>query len=248
MKKIIYTMLCLIAFSMPNIAQVIESDENDNGMYTDLGADFFSSYVWRGMQIDASPNIQGWGEFGIFGLKAGIWASSNFNGTFSETDFYVGYDIGNFGVSLTDYFIGNDNFFSFKKEETIHVGELILNYTISESFPLQISAGLVVYGDDFKIDSYDLNGDPVFSDKKNYSNYFELTYPLTVGNTEIGFIIGGTASESYFLGSDDAAIINTGISLAKEIRITDKYSLPISFSFTVNPHTESIYSVFGISF
>lgn len=48
------------AFSQEKIPE-----EKNSKFHTDFGADFVSSYIWRGLQVDPTPNIQAWGEFGI---------------------------------------------------------------------------------------------------------------------------------------------------------------------------------------
>jgi len=61
--------------------------------------------------------------------------------------------------------------------------------------------------------------------------------------------LGGGTGAYYLYGenSDDFGIVNLGITLAKEIQITDKFSLPVSGSLITNPTAESIFIVFGIS-
>jgi len=247
MKKGTVLVLVLILIIFNGYSQDISIVEKDNKSYTDLGADIVSSYVWRGLQVDASPNIQGWGEFGNDFFSVGVWASSNFNGSYTEADVYAGFALGGFNVLLTDYFVGSDDFFNFDKNTTIHVAELALQYTISDNFPLQFTFGTLIFGDDKQISSFDINGDPIFNKKNNFSSYIELMYTITHGDTEISCVAGGTTHESYFYSSERASIINLGVTASKEIKITDNFSLPISFGLTVNPELESIYAVIGIT-
>lgn len=222
-----------------------ESEKNSN---TDLGVDIVSSYIWRGLLVDPTPNIQGWGEFGFKGFSMGAWASTNFTGTYIETDFYLGYKYENFNATLTNYKVGWDDYFNVKKESTAHVGELALAYTVSDNFPLQILGSVLIYGDDKKIDSYDATGEAILSDTKNYSAYFELQYTLTHGETDISFTGGIVTHESYFYTTDGFAVTNLGISLEKAIKFTDDFSLPINFSVIANPELESAYAILGIRF
>lgn len=239
MKRIV-TIFSLAAFFFTSgFCQDVNNKESTD-TYADLGADIVSSYLWRGLMLDPTPNMQGWGEFGIGSLTIGAWASSNFTGTFLETDLYASYNFGPVDIVFTDYYVGWENYFKFKKEETIHAGEIMLEYTISEDFPLQLSLGTIIYGADAKV-----SGD---TSKNNFSTYFELQYPFAVGETEISLIAGGVTHESGFYESDGAAIINLGAMISKEIKISDAFSLPVYFSVVVNPHLESVYTVFGISF
>jgi hypothetical protein len=248
MKKrvLIITIVFISCFQL--FAQETADKSSKRDTYTELGADLVSSYLWRGIQIDASPNVQGWGEYGIGNFIVGAWASTNFAGSYAETDLYAGYSLGNLSFTFTNYFVGTDKFFEFSKNQILHVGELGLQYTLSEKFPLQISVATCIYGSDKKIDSYDLNGDPVLSVDNNFSTYFELAYPISHGETGINLVVGGATHESYFYDSDALAIINVGMQLSKEIKVNERFSLPISFSLMTNPHRDKIYAAFGISF
>lgn len=238
-----FCLLLCIFFSVSLFAQDEESAFN-----TDLGADLVSSYMWRGIQLDSGPNIQGWGELGFGNFAVGVWSSSNFIGTFTETDLYASYSMNNFTIMVTDYFTGNEAYFEFKKETTFHSGELTLQYYFGDNFPLQLSANIIFYGADLKLDSYNLFGDPVFTDKNNYSSYIELSYPIELESSSIGLVAGFVVNESYYYGTDGAAIINLGASISKEIKMNENFNLPLNFAVIVNPHYESVYTVFGISF
>lgn len=89
--------------------------------------------------------------------------------------------------------------------------------------------------------------------KKQYSTYFELGYEFTVKETEIKAFIGGTATnpdtdagETGFY-SDKPGITNFGLTAVKKVAITDKFNLPVSTSFIINPRSEKVFLVLGIS-
>lgn len=223
-------------------------EKTNNPISFDLGADITSSYIWRGLQLDNAPNIQGWGELSAGNFFIGAWASSNFNGNFAETDVYVGYTLGNLTATLTDYFSGSEDAFNYKKEETGHSGELMLEYSISDAFPLKLTAGTIVFGSDLKLDYIDDAEEPYFKDNNNYSTYLELMYPFTVGAVDFEFAIGGTTHESYYYSSEGAAITNINLKTSKSVKITSEFELPIAFQVVVNPELETFHSVFMISF
>jgi hypothetical protein len=61
---------------------------------------------------------------------------------------------------------------------------------------------------------------------------------------------GGNGQYSLEDGEDEDdkfAISNIGIGTSKEIKITDSFSLPISGSIILNPSTEQLFVVVGIS-
>ncbi len=236
-------LLAILTLLLIPVAAQTEEEGSTSAFSADLGTDLVSSYVWRGLAFDNAPNIQGSGEIGLGGFFAGAWASVNFPGTYQETDLYAGYGIGNFTLSVTDYFTGWEDYFNFVHDQTGHVGELIASYTLSENIPLTFTLGTLVYGADKKLDS-----DTSFSSRNNYSTYLEMMYPFTVGETELSLVAGGVLQESAFYISDGAALINLGIAVSKEIKVTELFSLPISFALTVNPELENVYTVFKISF
>jgi len=43
-------------------------------------------------------------------------------------------------------------------------------------------------------------------------------------------------------------IVNFGVSASKDIKVTDKYSIPLSGSFIINPYIKIPFLVFGVSF
>ena len=248
MNKSIYfiSMMLLIGVNYLH-AQERSEKETTGKISLETGADFVSSYIWRGLQIDPAANIQGYGDLSFGNFNIGIWASTSLSGNFLENDIYAGYSVGNLIITLTDYFVGPDGFFSFKNEETLHAAELGIQYSSSESFPLTITAGMIVYGNDKKIQSYDSSDVAVLETGNNYSSYIELMYPFSIKDTQIELVAGGTTHESYFYSSEGPAIINLGISVSKEIPFTEKFKLPVSFSVVFNPELGSIYSVFKIS-
>jgi hypothetical protein len=41
--------------------------------------------------------------------------------------------------------------------------------------------------------------------------------------------------------------VNLGLTVSKDIKITDKFALPVFGSFITNPEAENVFFVFGIS-
>ncbi|NJK87456.1 MAG: hypothetical protein HC906_17220 [Bacteroidales bacterium] len=159
----------------------------------------------------------------------------------------MGYSFGKLNVLFTDYIAGSENVLVFQKENTHHTGELLLQYTISERFPLQISVATLVTGNDFKVKRYTNEKGAVLSTKNNYSTYLELMFPVSIQTNTISFVLGGITHESNFYGFRERGIINSGISFSKEIALTNNFSLPVSFAVTLNPKSEHLFGVFKIS-
>ena len=80
------------------------------------------------------------------------------------------------------------------------------------------------------------------------SLYLEASYPVTVEDVELGFTLGAVAGESGFYGTDGFSLVNVGITASRTIPVTDRFELPVSVSYVLNPDTERTFLVFGVSF
>jgi hypothetical protein len=235
----------------------------------DIGADLMSRYVWRGLEYGGSgpsvqPNIcMTWG-----GLQLGFWGAYSLNGTNNtqELDLYASYTFLNeyLTIGFTDYFFTNelltDEFLNYKSDSTGHVLEGSFSFNGTDKIPLSLLVAINLYGNDAHI----VNDDPTSADfNKNdgiqYSTYVELGYSTSI--KEISFdafagvnlttpksedLLTGYNGEAGFYGSK-AGLVNLGFTFGKEIKITEKFSLPISASIITNPLDKHYYFVCGIS-
>lgn len=243
MKKIVLNLLILCALSLPSFAQDEESDFS-----ADVNLDIVSGYVWRGVMFDATPSFQPGASITYKGVTLGAWASSNFTGTYIEPDIYLSYSIGGLTLTAFDFHANSGlDYLNFENKTTAHALELSAVYTFSESFPLYLTASSIVYGDDKKIDSYDVNGDPMLNpDKNNYSSYLEAGYTFSTGPSSIDVYLGAVLGESYFYNSSKAGIINLGATWSKELKVNDDFGLLMKGSFITNPLNESVYLVLSV--
>lgn len=189
------------------------------------GVDLYSTYVWRGVAY-SGPSIQPYVELGAGGFALGAWGSQGIDGSFTdgsngfqEMDLYTSYTF-DFGLSLgvTDYYYPGTLYF----EENSHAFELNGGYTIGN---LSLSANYIFAGGG----SY---GDDV---------YFQAGYSAGPASLFIGGGDGWHSTDTEF------QIVNIGVGTSKEIPITDDFSLPISGSVILNPDTEQLYILAGIS-
>ncbi len=206
----------------------------------ELNADIVSRYVWRGMLLSATPNIQPSVTYSYGGFSAGFWGSYAVAAPFAEIDIFLTYEIGSFSFTLNDYYVEDEtdlslnNYFLWKNETTPHALEGVVAFGGTESFPLSLSVATIFYGLD-----KDANA-------KNYmSTYIELGYPANIGGTDVNFFVGGTPKEGMY--ATKAGLVNVGAGVSKEIKITDSFSLPVSSSIIVNPAAKDIFFVFGFS-
>lgn len=242
MKRILLLAISLLSFFLGE-AQSISVDPS---------VDLMSRYVWRGLNPGgSSPSIQPSLKFNAGKFTLGTWGAFSVDNSFTvqETDLYATYNFCDaFSLTVTDYFLpdeslANNHYFEMKEDSTGHVLEAAASFNGTEKIPITFLAAVNFWGADAR----------TATNKKQYSTYFELGYKRTVNETSIKIFIGGTATnpdteagETGFY-SDGAGITNIGITAVKKITLTDKFSLPLSTSFIINPKSENVFLVLGIS-
>ena len=226
MKKL-STIFLILALCLPVIINTSNAQEEESSSPFSLGADIVSNYVWRGTKFGSGPNIQPYVEFGVAGLTVGSWGSFAFNTTsVVENDFYLSYGF-EFGLSLgvTDYYYQGP-LFDYSDSTGSHAIELNGSYEIgglslSANYILNEAGGAGTAGGDM---------------------YFEAMYSFDNFDIFVG------AGDGWHTTTGNFEVVNVGISTSKEIKITDRFSLPVFGSVIVNPQAEIAYVVVGFSF
>ena len=190
------------------------------------GADFVSTFVWRGTRQGIGPHIQPVIEYSKGSLTAGAWGSSDFRG-YEEVDLYVSFDIpGGFKVGLQDYYLPELSLFNLSAVEGSHAVEVSLAYS---SEHLSLEAGYIV-NEAGGIGSY--GGDLYLEGAVDF-DFFSLF--LGAGN--------GWHTEN---GSFN--VCSLGLSAAREITVTDSFSIPVTGQLIFNPDSEKMFLVVGFTF
>jgi hypothetical protein len=236
MKKIIFTLILLS--SLTGFSQ--ENKTSKPNLV--FGADFQSRYVWRGIQFGGnSTSAQPYLELNAGKFTFAAWAAYSLGGinTFQETDLYITYEASdNVSFTLTDYFFPEEgvqnNYFTFKNG-TGHVYELTLAYASDDS-PIGFTLATNFAG-------ADKNGT-----KQSYSTYLELNYSKTVDEVDYSLFAGGVVGDKggYYL-TNGSGLINLGLSVSKEIKLSSTYNLPINAALIFNPDQGNIFITFGFS-
>ncbi len=153
MKKLRLPITVMIAALMLAATQTEAQDAGKEKSDFTAGADFYSSYIWRGTKFGTGPSFQPSVKFVTGGLTLGVWGAFDASG-YSESDPYISYAFP-FGLSLgvTDYyypFLGGSFFSDSSNAYEINAGfakgglSLSANYIINEA-PVPASAGSDVY-------------------------------------------------------------------------------------------------------
>ena len=207
-----------------------------------LGADVVNHYVWRGLMLSNSPSVQPSMSLSYNGFSLGTWASYSINpADFQEVDLFLTYTTGNFTVGVNDYYNPTDSlwkkdkYFNLRSKSTLHTLEPFISFSEIGGTHFSFGANVFAYGNDKGEDGKNL-----------FSSYFELSYSATVKDYEVVFFGGGTPRKGYYAGK--AAVTNVGVTLSKDIEVTDKFSIPCKGSFIVNPDTQNVFLVLSVSF
>jgi hypothetical protein len=217
-----------------------------NEVNIDLGANFVSSYVWRGIKqtgFSVQPSLGA----NYRGLHLSSWASTDIsNGNdrgFKEVDFTLGYSKNGFNIALIDYWWdgeGAHRYFSGAREGySGHMLEGTIGYTLPERFPLSINWNTFFLG----------KGNKKEDGSNSYSTYIELAYPFSVNDIDMGLALGFTPWKSVVYGPDANGfkVTNIMLSASYSIKFSDSFSLPIYGNIIFNPATEDTHFVFGIT-
>ena len=202
-----------------------------------INADFVSSYMWRGMKC-GNASVQPTLGVGMGNFTLSAWGSTEFRSENNELDLTLEYEYKGLKLNVTNYFVqtGEDDFryFDYKAHSTGHTFEAGAGYTFGDKFPLSVSWYTVFAGNDFRED-----------EKRAWSSYCELSYPFTVKEVNLTVEAGFTPWEGEY--SDKFNVNNIALTAAKEIRITDRFSLPLFGKLGFNPYESTAYFVLGIS-
>lgn len=223
---------------------LISINAQDSKLNVDISADLVSNYVWRGTR-GAGASIQPSLSVNYGDLSVSAWGSTeianNLSEAYKEVDFTASYTKGALGIAVTDYWWDGEHKYNYfgGKGHASHSLEGTLSYTLPETFPLSVAWNT------FFVGQYDKKTDG--SGDRTYSTYIELAYPFRVGEVDMGIATGFTPWESAVYGTDGFKFTSVQLSAAKEIKINDKFSLPVFASVIANPYTEDINFVFGIT-
>ena len=202
------------------------------------GAHFVNRYIWRGLEINGTPNIQPTVEAIYGGLTAGLWGSYAIaeSSTSDEIDLYLSYTFsttsaGDFSFLFTDYYFPVGSRISDFSDSSSHYLEASFNYSGPSAIPISLYLGYT------------------FKPKLTQALYWEVSYASTVTSFGFNIFVGGTdggKDDAAYYGTSAFAVINTGFIVSKVIELNETFSMPLSVSFILNPNQEKVYLIFGV--
>jgi hypothetical protein len=234
MKRLFLSLLVFEFFSLIN-AQDTKLKEGFN-----ITADIVSSYIWRGLDQEASkggsPNIQPTIAYVTGRSTTSVWGSTSFAGGLKEIDFSETILLSEaFSITLTDdNWFFDKNYFNYSNSQTDHIFEGTVTYTGKKPFPLAVSINTMFYGND-----KDKNGNNA------YSTYVELNYPIC-SNTN-AFCGMSLFDSPHVYGNKGFSVINLGLKVSKEVKVNDAIMIPFYGVIGCNPQAGKAFFVAGVT-
>jgi hypothetical protein len=189
------------------------------------GADFYSTYVFRGTKYGTGPHIQPIIKFTTGPFTAGGWGSFDFNG-YQETDLYFSFNLpAGFTAGMNDYYYPDLDYFDFSSYSGSHAYEINAGFTkaglaLSANYILNEAGGIGSSGGDM---------------------YFQGTYYFKYFSLFLGAGNGWHTSDTKF------NICNAGFGTSVKIKITESFQIPVVGQVIFNPEREKMYLVVGFT-
>jgi len=231
--RTIFTGLFLLG-ALLSAPLTLRGQESRSAITVDGSVDFVSRYIWRGLEIGQAPSIQPSLSVSRGAFTLGSWGAYKMTGPGAqETDFYLSGEFGFITVALWDYWSFEEgrefDFFKFREPSTSHLLEVQVMASGGDRLPFNLLGSYFFYG-----------ADP------SRSIYLELQFNHQMRQTSLLAFCGGQVKGTYY--GSKPGLVNVGCQLARPIRITEYFSLPLNLSLIVNPLIGSTYLVAGVSF
>ena len=221
-----------LAVSMATLAQ--------EKVETTICSDVVSSYIWRGQDL-GDVSVQPTLGIGYKGLSLTAWGSVGLSdpSDTKEFDLTLGYAIGGLNIGITDYWFNSgldpkNRYFKYDAHGTNHVFEANVGYDFGLA-SLQWFTNFA--GND------GMNNDG----KRAYSSYVELTVPFKLAAIDWTATAGAVPFSTDFYGTDGFAVTNLALKAAKDIKVTDTFSIPVFGQVVANPCSQKAYMVIGFT-
>ncbi|UKK48431.1 hypothetical protein L6475_00240 [Prevotella sp. E9-3] len=229
-----------ILFAMGLAMSMMAFAQGEDKVETTLGADFVSSYIWRGQDL-GSTAVQPTFGVGYKGLSLSAWGSYGLvnPADTKEFDLTLAYTIGGLNIGVSDYWFttGGDpdgRYFRYNAHGTNHVFEANIGYDFGV-------ASLQWFTNFAGNDGVNKDGD------RAYSSYVEATVPFTLGGVDWTATAGVVPFATDFYGTTGAAVTNLSLKATKEVKVTDTFRLPVFGQVVANPCSQKAYMVLGVS-
>ena len=151
----------------------------------------------------------------------------------------LAYTAGGLNIGITDYWFNagldpDARYFKYDAHGTNHVFEANIGYDFG-------IASLQAYTNIAGNDGVNKDG------KRAYSTYVELAAPFKLAAVNWSASLGVVPFATDFYGTSGMAVTNVSLKAAKDIKITDSFSIPVFGQVVGNPCSQNAYLVFGFT-
>jgi len=225
MKKIFATLVALCAICSFNAFAETEEDapEKESSFTAGGGITMVSSYLWRGSRLDMAC-LQPDAYISWKGLTLDVWGSTGLvmDSPSKEIDLSLSYEIKGFSIGFTDYYCpaAADAAFFINGSHTLEVG----------------------VGYDFGFLALSWYTNVGFDDQ--YSSYFEISAPFSIGAVDFSAAVGCSPYRSDFYGTSTFNVINCSLTAGKEFEF-EKCSIPVFATLMANPAAKDMFFCCG---
>lgn len=209
--------------------------------------DLVTNYVWRGIDQNSGVSVQPGLGLDYKGFSLSAWGSqsltNNADRDVQEFDINLGYSIGGFSATITDYWWGGlHNPYGYYKNGPAdnpvdggHHFEATVAYRVSDKVPLTVSWSTWFAGADLRTSG----------DKRCYSTYISASYDIACpAEITLTPSVGFTPWEGYY--HDKTAFTDISLKASKDIALSSKFSLPLFVQAIASPVNDHVYLVAGL--
>jgi hypothetical protein len=224
--KIYYKVLLFV--SLITSAPLFAQQENPGSFNS--GADFYSSFIWRGTKLGTGPAVQPVLEYTSGTFTAGAWGSFDCRG-YQEVDLYFNFSLpAGFSIGITDYYSPDLRYFDYSRVSGSHAFELNFgfsknNLSLEANYIFNEAGGIGSIGNDL---------------------YFQASYSFKLFKLFLGAGNGWLTYEPD-TGQSNFNICNLGLEVSKIIQITDTFNIPVTGQLVFNPDKEQLFVVVGFT-
>ncbi len=211
-----------------------------------LGVSLQTKYVWRGMEmitVNSAPVVFPGINYSKNGFYAYILGGYSLNGQYAEVDAGISYTYKWITVGINDYYyptttIPDDLYFCFKPRETGHWLEAAITIA-PESIPAYLTVSNFFAGADINLEG-----------RQAYSTYAELGgYYDFMNDHQLALAVGVAFNKSCYNAYEHGfGVCNVELKYTYNVNLNDKFTLPLSVSYIVNPVFNKSHVNFTMSF
>lgn len=255
---------CFVVMALLTGAVCAKASDGGNGTisdklrpvadYMDFDFRIANNHLWRGIEVSdglvmcTSLSVHDKNKYVNFGL----WNGTNVTGNYKEFNYFLEFSFRGFKLAFWDTYnfssgadYNNKEFFNYDARTTGRFLDCILSYNFGPKFPLSLSWSTIIFGRD----RYNLYSE---DSKNRYSTYVEAGYRcLDKQRWTVDVSVGGAFTLAHKEGdrstfySDKPGIIDVKAKVTYDIKITDRYQIPVSATAMFNPVENRAYFQIG---